>query len=100
MSKTLSDSQQILNNLLAAKGVSKELVSDIRTSERDATRVLSIISQLSRGDITGLLVQLTRLGPYGVAAAIAIGTAAVAYGIYQQLTTEKPSEYYYWRYPK
>jgi len=100
MSQNLRESQQILNNLLKAKGVSREVVSNVQTSERDAMRVMSLVSQLSRGDVTGIMMQLSRFGAYGVAAAIAVGTAAVAYGIYTQLTAEKPSEYYFWRYPK
>ena len=100
MSTSLRESEIILNNLLKAKGVSSEVISNIRMSEMEAMRVMSIVSQLSRGDITGVMVTLSRFGAYGVAAAIAIGTAAVAYGIYQQITTPKPSEYYYWRYPK
>ncbi len=97
---SVHDSEKILENLLKAKGTSKEIISNLRDSERESMRVLSVVSQLSRGDISGLLVQLSMLGPYGVAAEVAIGTAAVAYGIYQQLTAEKPSEYYFWRYPK
>jgi hypothetical protein len=96
---SINESQQILNNLLKAKGISQEVISNIREAERDAMRVMSIVSQLSRGDISGLLVQLTRFGPYGIIAALGIGVTAFAYAIYQALTAEKPSEYYYWRYP-
>jgi len=94
------ESEIVLNNLLKAKGVSNDVLNNLRVGERDANRVLAITSQLSRGDISGLLVQLSTLGPYGIAAAIGIGAAAAAYGIYQELTKERPSEVYYWRYPK
>jgi hypothetical protein len=100
MMSGVRESEQILNNVLKAKGVSREIISNIQQSERDALRVMSVVSQMARGDVTGLVLQLSRLGPYGVAAAAVVATAAVAYGIYHQLTAEKPTEYYYWRYPK
>lgn len=100
MSSNIRESEVVLNNLLKAKGVSKEVLGNLREGERDATRVMALASNLARGDVTGIVMQLSQLGPYGVAAALAIGAGAIGYGIYRQLTEEKPSEYYFWRYPK
>jgi hypothetical protein len=100
MSSNVRESQVILNNLLKAKGASKDLLRNLRSGERDANRVLAVVSQIGRGDVTGVIMQLSTLGPLGLKAALVLGAAAVAYGIYQQITAEKPSEYYYWRYPK
>jgi len=100
MSQSTREAEKVLQELMKARGVSREVISDIRRAETDATRLLSMVSQLARGDITSLVGYLATLGPYGVYAAIALGVAAVAYGIYQQATREQPTEMYFWRYPK
>ena len=74
--------------------------SEIRVANSELSSLMSMASQLARGDVTGVVTYLASLGPYGVATAVALGTAAVAYGIYQQVTAERPTEMYYWRYPK
>lgn len=98
--RTAREAEKVLSNLLKAKGVSKEVIGNINRAESDASRLLSLVSQLARGDITSLVGYLAGLGPYGVAAAVAIGVGAVAYGVYQQATRERPAEVYLWRYPK
>jgi hypothetical protein len=97
---SVTQSGVILDNLLKTKKISNDIRSSIRDAQSDALRLQSIVSGLARGDVTSLVLYLSRMGPYGVAAALAIAGAAVAYGIYQQLTAEKPTEYYYWRYSK
>ena len=92
--------RQIINQLLEARGVSRDILSDIGRAETDAYRLLGIASQLTRGDISGLVSYLAMLGPKGAALAAAIGVAFVGYHIYQTLTTPKPTEVYIWRYPK
>ena len=92
-------SEKILENLLKAKGTSRSTIREINRAESQASRLLMTVSQLARGDVTGILTYLAGLGPYGVAAAVAIGIGAVAYGIYQQVTKEQPAELYFWRYP-
>ena len=85
---------------MKAKGISRDVISNLNQADRDANRLLATVSQLARGDITSLITYLASLGPYGVVTAIALGTTAVAYGIYQNITREKPAEVYLWRYPK
>jgi len=91
---------EVVTKLLKAKGVSRDVLRNINQADRDSMRLLATVSQLARGDVTGIITMLAGLGPYGVAAAVALGTAAVAYGIYTQVTKEQPTEMYYWRYPK
>ena len=90
----------IVTKLLKAKGTSRDVLRNINQAETSSMRLLATVSQLTRGDITGIITMLAGLGPYGIAAAVALGTAAVAYGIYTQVTKEQPTEMYYWRYPK
>lgn len=89
----------IVSELLKAKGVSSEVIRSIGQAERDSSRLLATVSQLGRGDVTGLMAQLATLGPKGIAAAVVIGTIAVGYEIYKHVTEETPSEVYHWRYP-
>ena len=98
--RSAREAERILQQLMKSKGVARDVRMEIRRAETDATRLVSIVSQLARGDITSVVTYLASLGPYGLAAAIAIGVSAAAYGIYQQATRERPSEMYYWRYPK
>ena len=100
MSSSARASEEILKNLMEAKGISREVINNLSRAEGNASRLFSIVSQLARGDITGIVTYLAGLGPYGVAAAVAIGVGAVAYGVYQQATRERPAEVYLWRYPK
>jgi len=98
-SRSASAAENIFNNLLKAKGVAKTVRSDVRSAQGDVTRLMSLTSQLSRGDVTGLVTYLAGTGQVGLAAALIVAGAAVTYGIYQKLTTPKPTEVYMWRYP-
>lgn len=98
--RSAREAENILQQIMKAKGVARDTRMEIRRAETDATRLLSTVSQLARGDITSIVTYLASLGPYGLAAAVAIGVGAMAYGMYQQATRERPSEMYYWRYPK
>lgn len=91
--------EKVLQNLMKARGTSREVIRDINRAESGAIRLLSVVSGLTRGDVTALVTYLAGLGPYGVAAAIALGVGAMTYAIYQQATKEQPTEEYYWRYP-
>ena len=99
MSQTSArNAEKVLKELLKAKGVSKDVISNINTAERDATRLLSSVSQLARGDVTGIAGYLAGLGPKGLALAVILEGLAVGYEIYKHVTTPTPSEVYHWRY--
>ena len=100
MTTSAAEARKILDNLLKAKRETRVLASDVRSAESDVTRLFSIAQQLSRGDVTGLIAQLTTFGPYGIAAGLVIGGAAIGYAIYREVTKEKPTELYFWRYPE
>ena len=100
MSLTAAESRKIMENLLKAKTETRLLSSELRTAELGATRVMSIVSDLARGDVSSLIMQLTSMGPYGIAAGLIIGGTAIGYAIYRELTKEKPTELYFWRYPE
>jgi len=100
MTTSAAEARKIMDNLLKAKSETRLLSSDLRLVESQTSRVLSIIGQLGRGDVTGLIAQLTTLGPYGIALGLAIGGMAIGYTIYHEITKEKPTELYFWRYPE
>lgn len=97
--RSARDAEKILKSLVKSKTETRLLMSEVNRAEASASRLLTSVTQLARGDVTGILAQLTALGPYGVALATIIGGAVVAYGIYQQVTKEQPTELYFWRYP-
>lgn len=89
----------ILDNLLKSKTELRNLRLGIRAANADISRFTAALTQLARGDPTGLIVSLAQMGPVGLKLAIGLGIAAVGYGVYKQLTEEKPTELYFWRYP-
>jgi len=97
--RTARTAELVLNNLLKAKRETKDLAHILRSTQSELHQLSSIVTGLGRGDVTTLLSLLAGLGPYGVLAAIAVGTGAVAYGIFEQAMKPRPEEIYQWRYP-
>ena len=91
--------REILDNLLKSKTELKNLRSQITMANSDITRLTNTLTQLARGDPTGLIVQLAGMGPTGVKLALGVAAVTVAYAIYRQLTKEQPTEMYFWRQP-
>lgn len=92
--------REVLDNLLKSKTELRNLRIEIRGVNADISRISTTLTRLAMGDPTGLIIQLAQMGPLGLKLALGTAAATMAYLFYRELTREKPTELYFWRYPE